>query len=74
MRNPTKSISFHSGLLWKLSVTALCIALMSGALLAQNQIVTGKKITPVRMAEIPMKVLILGPASSAASTLPIARY
>jgi len=62
MRNAIKSISFHSGLLWKLSITALCIALMSGTLLAQNQLITGKKITPAgfngEIASLPMNIIL----------------
>src|SRR5271165_363800 len=62
MRNSAKSLFLHSGPLWKITVTALCIALMSGTLLAQNQLITGKKITPAgfngEIASLPMNVIL----------------
>jgi len=62
MRNSAKSLFLHSGPLWKITVTALCIALMSGTLLAQNQLITGKKITPAgfngEIASLPMNIIL----------------
>lgn len=62
MRNSAKTLFFQSGPLWKLTITALCIALMSGTLLAQNQLSTGKKITPVgfngEIGSLPMNIIL----------------
>jgi hypothetical protein len=58
MRKSAESLSVHSNALWKLMVVALGTVLMSGTLFAQNQIATGKKITPAgfngEIASLPM--------------------
>ena len=62
MRSSPKSLSLQSSPPWKAIVTALCIALMSGTLLAQNQLVTGKRITPAgfngEIASLPMNIIL----------------
>jgi YVTN family beta-propeller protein len=61
MRKSAKSLSLHSILLWKLMVAALLTVLTSGTLWAQNQIATGKKITPAgfngEIASLPMNIV-----------------
>src|SRR5271157_4724118 len=62
MRKSAKPLFLHGTPLWKLTVTALCIALMSGTLSAQNQLITGKKITPAgfngEIASLPMNIIL----------------
>jgi len=62
MRNSTKFPLLHGSLLWRAAVIALCIALMCGTLLAQDQLVTGKTITPAgfngEIASLPMNIIL----------------
>jgi hypothetical protein len=62
MRNAAKLTTLQSGVLWRMCVSALCIALMSGTLLAQKKLITGKKITPVgfngEIASLPMNIVL----------------
>ena len=62
MRKSAKSFSFHSNALWKLIIVALATVLLSATLTAQNQIVTGKKITPAgfngEIASLPMNIIL----------------
>ncbi len=62
MRNSAKFLFFHSRPLWRLTVTALCIAVMSATLFGQNQLITGKKITPAgfnqEIASLPMNIVL----------------
>jgi YVTN family beta-propeller protein len=62
MRKSAKSFSLHSNALWKLIIVALATGLVSGTLTAQNQIATGKKITPAgfngEIASLPMNIIL----------------
>ena len=62
MRKSAKSFSLHSNALWKLIIVALATVLLSATLTAQNQIVTGKKITPAgfngEIASLPMNIIL----------------
>ena len=62
MRKSAKPLYLHSNALWILMVVALGTVLMSGTLIAQNQIATGKKITPAgfngEIASLPMNIIL----------------
>ena len=61
MSNSANSVLVNGRPFCMLAVVSLCLVLMSGALLAQNQIATGKRITPAgfngEIASLPMNII-----------------